>query len=215
MLRHLTVAGRVRIGTCADPAEAALVKSAFAAFELDAVIAAEHHASLLGAVGSSFLSLDIWVDGDDAEEAAALLRDLRNHGAPRGEPTDLAEAAPAPALPDDTGADAANAPDPDDADDPDGDVRLRTVRRRRASVALLVGCFITFGTAHMSIGAWRRGLGLAALEVFGFWQIMHHGGFGPLTVVAAIVGDLIGTLALVRAANRPALPAARVRRLDR
>jgi hypothetical protein len=205
------VAGRVRIGTCADPAEAALVKSAFAAFEIDVVIAAEHHASLLGAVGSSFLSLDIWVDGDDAEEAAALLRDLRNHGVPRGEPTDLVAAAPAPATP---GEDGEDADDADDASETD-DVRLRTLRRRRASVAVLVGCFITFGTAHMAIGAWRRGLGLAALEVFGFWQIMHHGGFGPLTVVAAIVGDLIGTLALVRAASRPALPAARVRRLDR
>lgn len=211
MLRHLTVAGRVRIGTCADPAEAALVKSAFAAFEIDVVIAAEHHASLLGAVGSNFLSLDIWVDGDDAEEAAALLRDLRSHGTPRAEATGLVEADPTPPAAADRDADDTD--DTDDADDTDDDVRLRTLRRRRASVALLVGCFITFGTAHMTVGAWRRGLGLAALEVFGFWQIMHLGGFGPLTVVAAIVGDLIGTLALVRAANRPALPAARVRRL--
>jgi hypothetical protein len=196
------VAGRVRIGTCADPAEAALVKSAFAAFEIDLVIAAEHHASLLGAVGSNFLSLDIWVDGDDAEEAAALLRDLRSRGAPHAEASGLVETDPASSAP------------ADDADDADDEVRLRTLRRRRASVALLVGCFITFGTAHMTVGAWRRGLGLAALEVFGFWQIMHLGGFGPITVVAAIVGDLVGTLALVRAANRPALPAARVRRPD-
>lgn len=183
------------------------MKSAFGAFEIDVVIAAEHHASLLGAVGSNFLSLDIWVDADDAEEAAALLRDLRTSGSARADATGLVEAGADPV--------PAAAGDDDLDDDLDGDVRLRTVRRRRASVALLVGCFITFGTAHMTVGAWRRGLGLAALEVFGFWQIMHLGGLGPITVVAAIVGDLVGTLALIRAANRPALPAARVRRPGR
>lgn len=48
---------------------------------IGAVIGAEHHASLLGPLGSAFLSLDITVAEDDAEEAVALLRDLRERSA--------------------------------------------------------------------------------------------------------------------------------------
>src|SRR5215831_13046420 len=77
----LRVSRRLRIGTCADTADAALVRSVFAARGIPVVIGAEHHASLLGPIGSSFLSLDIWVAEEDAEDAAALLRDLREHPA--------------------------------------------------------------------------------------------------------------------------------------
>src|SRR4051812_12815132 len=80
MLRTGSVSGRVRIGTCANPADAALIRSVFAARGVGVVIGAEHHASLLGPIGGSFLSLDIWVARDEAEEAAALLRDLREGG---------------------------------------------------------------------------------------------------------------------------------------
>ena len=71
------MSGRVRIGTCSNPADAALVRSVFDAHEIGVVIGAEHHASLLGPVGGAFLSLDVWVAEADAEEAAALLHDLR------------------------------------------------------------------------------------------------------------------------------------------
>jgi hypothetical protein len=216
------VSDRVRIGTCANPADAALVRSVFAAFGIDVLIAAEHHASLLGGVGSNFLSLDIWVDAADAEEAAALLHDLREPGGAararangtEGEAEGEGEADAAS----DAGDDAADGEPGDPADaGPDGtdlsdDVRRRTRRRQRAGVAMLLGCCLTFGAAHMVMGAWRRGIALAVLEVCGFLQIVHRGGFGPLLVVVAIVADLVGTLVMIRDAHRVQIPEARVRR---
>ncbi|HEX4419647.1 MAG TPA: hypothetical protein VH165_17155 [Kofleriaceae bacterium] len=55
------------------------MRSMLGARGITCVIGAEHHASLLGPIGSAFLSLDIWVDTADAEDAAALLRDLREN----------------------------------------------------------------------------------------------------------------------------------------
>jgi len=194
------VSGRVRIGTCANPADAAFVRSVFAARGIEVVIAAEHHASLLGSIGSNFLSLDIWVDGDDADDATALLRDLRE-----GVAGDAAgDAAADPAAP---------APDSDDDDDdgPD-DVRARTFRRRRTGVAILLGCCVTFGTAHMVTGAWRRGIALAVLEFVGLLQILRGRGLGAPLVIAAIACDVIGALLRVHMASRTSLPIARVRR---
>lgn len=197
---------RVRIGTCANPADAALVRSVFAAFGLDVLIAAEHHASLLGGVGSNFLSLDIWVDAADADEASALLRDLRENGAHDTGESDADGAGsgddPEAAGPDADGLDDVCAPD---------EVRLRTLRRRRAGVAMLLGCCVTFGSAHMVTGAWKRGFALAMLEIFGFLQIMHGGTLGSLPVIAAIVADLIGAFALIRDAHQPTIPTARLR----
>lgn len=63
----------------------------FAAHGIGAVIGAEHHAGLLGPLGGAFLSLDISVAEDDAEDAVALLRDLRERsagGAPGDEDED-------------------------------------------------------------------------------------------------------------------------------
>jgi hypothetical protein len=68
---------RVQIGTCSGPAEAALVRAAFGAHGIHVLINAEHHASMLGGLGGSFVPLHIYVDRDDAEEASALLADLR------------------------------------------------------------------------------------------------------------------------------------------
>jgi hypothetical protein len=75
---------RVRIGTCAGPAEAALVRSVFDAHGVQLLIGAEHHAAMLGGLGGAFVRLDLFVDADDAKEAAALLADLRSgaHAAP-------------------------------------------------------------------------------------------------------------------------------------
>lgn len=192
------MSGRVRIGTCANPADAAFIRSMFAARGIAVVIAAEHHASLLGAIGSSFLSLDIWVDADDAEEAAALLRDLREGDAG------------AAAAGDDTGDDTGELAG--DADDDDDDVHARTVYRRRTGLALLLACCITFGTAHMVTGAWARGVLLAAIEIFGIRALIHGHRVGALIVIATITTDLFGAMWRLRTAYRPPLPTARLRR---
>ena len=129
----------------------------FAARGIPVVIGAEHHASLLGPLGASFLSLDIWVAEEDAEEAAALLRDLREPSA-NAVSGDSANGAVADAGDaDGEHADAGESAAPE-AEDASGDsVRMQIERRRRTGLALLLGCFITFGTAHMSTRAWLRG----------------------------------------------------------
>src|SRR5688572_28240062 len=68
---------RVSVGTCGNPAEAALVRAAFGAHGIEVLINAETHANMLGGMGGAFLPLHIFVSKDDAEEAAALLADLR------------------------------------------------------------------------------------------------------------------------------------------
>lgn len=189
------MSGRVRIGTCANPADAAFVRSMFAARGIEVVIAAEHHASLLGAIGSSFLSLDIWVADADAEEACALLRDLReSDGA----------AAPADA--------EATEPAGADADDDAYDLQARTELRRRTGLAILLACFVTFGTAHMTTGAWLRGIALAAMETVGVRVLIRGDRAGALIIVAAVAADLIGALWRLHAMYRVSLPTARLRR---
>src|SRR6185295_10428438 len=126
----------------------------FAAHGIDLVVAAEHHAGLLGGLGGAFLSLDIWVADDDAEEASALLRDLRER-----DDSSAVEAAAS-----DAGATGA-APDDEPDDEPLGPLQQRIDRRRRTGVALLLGCCITFGTAHVFTGAWARGILLATIEL--------------------------------------------------
>src|SRR5262245_39573718 len=98
---------RVRIGTCSGPAEAAFVRSVFDAHELPVIINGEMHASTMGGL-AGFVRLDILVSEDDAEEAAALLHDIRagEHAVSEGDDADAEQAAPA------TGT-AAEPPDPD------------------------------------------------------------------------------------------------------
>ena len=180
----------------------------FSAHGIAVVVGAENHASLLGPLGSSFLSLDIWVDEDDSEEAVALLRDLRERDESADDEDD-----------DDDGSDDDSAvlDSPEHGDDgEDGrnsgasSVQLRIDRRRRTGVALLLGCFLTFGTAHMFTRAWMRGIALAALEIWGIVQLADGEELGGFAVAAAILVDLIGALWRVRVTSRHALPAARV-----
>ncbi len=184
----------------------------FAARGIPVVIGAEHHASLLGPLGASFLSLDIWVAEEDAEEAAALLRDLREPSA-NAVSGDSANGAVADAGDaDGEHADAGESAAPE-AEDASGDsVRMQIERRRRTGLALLLGCFITFGTAHMSTRAWLRGIALAGLEVAGFRYVAAGDRLGPVLVIAAIIGDVVGAVWRIRTLSSTQLPVARVRR---
>ena len=170
----------------------------FSAHGLDVVVGAEHHAGLLAGLGGGLLSLDIWVDEDDAEEATALLADLRVRD-DRGDPD----------ASDDDHDVVADPGSPED-DEPASALQHRIESRRRTGVVLLLGCFVSFGTAHMFARAWARGVALAALEIIGFIQIGAGHALGGVAVGAAILGDLAGALWRVRAAPGSALPLARV-----
>ncbi len=69
--------GRVMIGTCSGPADAALIKAAFKAHRIPVLINAEQHANMLAGLGGALTPLNIYVDSDHAEDAEALLADLR------------------------------------------------------------------------------------------------------------------------------------------
>jgi hypothetical protein len=223
------VSRRVRIGTCSGPADAALVRSVFAARGLPVVVGAEHHSSMLAGLGG-FLSLDIWVDEADAEEAHALLHDLRSSDASNDGACEVDDGAcevddgacevddGACEVDDgEAAADGESAAEPDDAGDaialgPSGTAFQQQLdRRRRTGLALLLGCCITFGTAHMSTGAWSRGIALAALELVGILRIGAGDAVGCLAIAAAVAFDLLGALWRIWSASSTALPVARLR----
>jgi hypothetical protein len=204
---------RVRIGTCSGPADAAFVRSVFAARGIAVVVGAEHHSGMLAGLGGGFLSLDIWVDEADSEEAQALLRDLRDGDACVTD-DDVGElAADQTDGPiDGSGSDHTHGT-PDDVDHAiDTTFHHRLDRRRRTGIALLLGCCITFGTAHMFTGAWSRGIALAALELIGILRVGGGHPLGSLAIAAAVAFDLIGAISRIWSASDRALPVARLRR---
>lgn len=202
---------RVKIGTCSGPAEAAFVRSVFNAHDLPVLINGEMHAAAMGGL-AGFVPLNILVDEDDAEDATALLRDIRQgeHGVADGdEPHDDVHAASeGKALPDDpdrdehadaagvwnSQADAAASKAP-----PAAPVFTPTTgfdtRRRRTGAVLLLAVLLGFGSAHMSTGAWGRGIALAALTVAAL-MIVGIGDFhlGGWILFAARFADMFGAL---------------------
>jgi hypothetical protein len=201
----------------------------FAARGIHAVVGAEHHANLLGPIAGGFLSLDIWVDRDEAEDAAALLRDLRESQR-RGDPDpyrkaivdihgkvmtcDTGDDAAEHGLSDDdaTGYDASDDDAADDAVSAGPGLPARIERRRRTGLVLLLGCCFTFGTGHAAAGALSRGIALAAIEVLGLLQLWAGLAIGLGLVVAAVVADLVGALWIIHRGAPATLPPARIHR---
>lgn len=200
------MSGRVRIGTCSGPADAALIRSVFAARGLHVVIGAEHHGGMFAGLGA-FLSLDIWVAAEDAEDATELLQDLRESDASEPSPGDDEEGDDAP----DPAGDA-----PAEAGDPAAmaaalSIEQRSLLRRNTAYVLLLGGVFGFGTAHLFTGAWGRGFFLAALQIAGFVSAISGSSMGLAVLAAARFVDLFGALWRVRTAPTTALPVARIR----
>jgi len=166
---------RVRIGTCSGPAEAALVRAAFEAHDIPVVINAEQHASMLGGLGGGLVPLHIDVPEDKAEEAVALLQELR-------------------------GDEAAEIPDePDDPAESMADVVARVQRRRNTGIVVALALCISFGTAHMYTRAWKRGVALALLELLSIRMMFESRQLGGGLLLGCIAIDLVGALIRVRA----------------
>ena len=180
--------GRVRVATCSDAAEAAMVRAILDAHDIDVVIAGEHNASVLVGLAGSYVSLDVYVDAEDGERAAELIQSLRE-GEGVDEPPD----------------------DDDEAEGPDPGVAIEA--RKRTGVVVVLALCVTFGTAHLYTRAWMRGITLAAIEVVGLAQISEHPALGAAMIGGALLGDLVGALARVRRRRPepPALPVARLR----
>ncbi len=198
----------VRVATCHDPAEATMIRTVLSAHGIDAMIPGEASASL-GTAAVGFIT-HVFVDAEDAEDAAALIHELREGPAP---------GADGPGDADDGTADGDGAEGPtaeEGAADADGDgAEVALVAGRRVPLVAVVVLAMTpgFGAAHMATGAWKRGLALAAVELVGARHAVAGDRLGVVLIVLAVVADPIGGVVRVRARRRreaPALPEARI-----
>lgn len=176
---------RVRIGTCHGPTDASLVRSMLAAHDIQSVVSGEQHANLLGGLGGGFIQMDIWVAADDAEQAAALIRELR-----AGDHADFA--------------------DDDEPDDAPAFVE-EIEKRRHLGVVLLLAFCVTFGTAHMYLGAWAIGVLLAITELAALTQLGDSPELGVSILLGTIAFDALGAIRRVRRLGKVELPRARAR----
>lgn len=193
-------AQRVRIGQCRDVAEAAVVRAALTAHGIGVFIAGEHRALVAG-LAMDVIGLDVWVDRDDAEEAAALIAELREGGAAALADDEIPADDTAPRADDET---------PGGAVVRSGDDTLtRLGRTRRTIAAVMVGLFLQHGTAHLSTRAWKRGIALGAVQIVG-WMHLAAGNVvqGSVMVIGAVASDVIGALIEIARTSRPAASAA-------
>lgn len=163
-----------------------MIRSMLSAHGIEAMIPGGGAQAGVAAVG--FVT-HVFVDPEDAEQAAALIAELRTSGPP-GEDDD---------------EDAA--PGDDEEVAPAAELNVTLERRTRGGAVVLLAVMIQFGTGHMSTGAWKRGFALAALEIFGIRMLWTGERFGTVIVVGAVVLDLVG--AVIRTYRR-ASPASRL-----
>jgi hypothetical protein len=192
----------VRVATCYDQAESALIRAVLSAHGIVAIIPGDG-VPHMGLGGVAFHTA-VFVREDQADQATALITEMREGRSDE----DAGE--------DDAADDADNADDADDADEQSlatSDVAVVVKRRARMVVTLMLALMLTFGTGHMSTGAWKRGIALGAVEAVGIQHLAAGHRWGIVLVLGAVLVDLVGALARVRKLGAPStLPTARVRR---
>lgn len=181
---------KLRVATCRDGAEAALVRAILRGHGIHAHVAGEHHASMMGGLAGALVPLHVWVDAEDAEPAAELIRSMREDEV-EAEPTEL-----------DPELDG----DLEDAVDPRRAIEVR----RQTGIVLLLSCVVTLGTGHVYAGAWARGLVLAAIEIYGFTVVSEDPRLGFVLIAGAVVLDAIGATLRVRQRDADPVPRARL-----
>jgi hypothetical protein len=176
---------RVRIGQAANPAEATLLRSLFDAHGIAVAINGEQHAAMLGGLGGGFISLYISVDAADAERARELLVEFQTSAQPEV-----------------------------DEDDDGEDVSIKLERRKRIGIAVMLSVFITFGTAHLSAGAYKRALAIALGEIWLIRQMVVHPGNKLYVVlfVAVLLFDLIDAIRIINRNFAQRIPTAQLRK---
>ena len=199
----MSESNRVRIATCRDSAEAAVIRAALSGNDIHVFIYGESSAQMFG-LGASAISLDVWVDRDEVEEALALIRELREGGGAQ-----LAD----DEIPVDDTAEREEDPTDDSAIvAPVDDTLTRLGTRNRVVLAVLIGLFLGHGTAHMSARAWKRGFALAAVQVAGWIQLgKGNVRLGVAVVLATMAMDVLGALMEI-AQTSTNLPVATLRR---
>lgn len=198
----------VSVAMCHSPAEAMMIQAMLSARGIHAIIPGASAASLTAA--ATAFSSRVLVDEADAEEASALIAELRD---------EAASAAPG------EGEGEGEGGDEDDQSEARQEERaleanldaqaVRTLRKRMIIASLCLSLMITMGAGHLLQRAWGRAFALIGLEVVGLrYLFAGHHRTGAALFVIAIVLDAIGsaTLAARRfsVAARPALPSAKL-----
>lgn len=198
----------VSVAMCHSPAEAMMIQAMLSARGIHAIIPGASAASLTAA--ATAFSSRVLVDEADAEEASALIAELRD---------EAASAAPG------EGEGEGEGGDEDDQSEARQEERaleanldaqaVRTLRKRMIIASLCLSLMITMGAGHLLQRAWGRAFALIGLEVVGLrYLFASHHRTGAALFVIAIVLDAIGsaTLAARRfsVAARPALPSAKL-----
>jgi len=183
---------KLQVATCRDGAEAALIRALLDGHGIHAHVAGEHHASMLGGLAGPLIPLHVWVDAEDAEPAAELIRSMRDDEFVPDEDDQL------------DALDAELDGELEDAVDP----RRAIEQRKRTGIVLLLSCVVTFGTGHLYVGAWPRAFALAGLEAYGFYRLADAPTLGVAMIAGAVVLDVVGAMLHVR--RDPPLPRARL-----
>ncbi|HUQ05236.1 MAG TPA: DUF2007 domain-containing protein [Kofleriaceae bacterium] len=186
----------VRIATCRDSAEVAVLRSVLEAHGIHPIIPGEVVGSM--APHLTAFAIPVFVHVDDVVEAQRLIADIRASSPVKEDDADNAD---------------------EDGDDVESlaasNVAVRIQRRARTGVTVMLALFLGFGTGHMSTGAWKRGIALAAVEIVGIRHLAAGSRWGLALVALAILCDLVGSImrVRVRAHGAPAkLPIATLKR---
>lgn len=111
--------------------------------------------------------------------------------------------------------DSPGAEDAADANDEYAQLEFRLARRRDTLIAVVLALILTFGTAHMFARAWKRGFGLAGIEVVGFALLFRDalGEIGAFIIIGCMALDALGAVQRIRSRQpAPGLPPMRVHR---
>ena len=167
-------------------------------------ISGENHAAMVG-LGASAITQAVWVPREDAEAASALITEMREGGVTALADDEVPE--------DDTAERDETLTDDGAVVTPAQDTLGSLGKRKRIILAVLVGCFLGHGTAHMSARAWKRGFLLAGLQIYG-WVMLASGKrhLGVAIVLATMAMDVLGAIIEIAQSSPASLPTARVQR---
>lgn len=164
----------VCIGEARNSVEASLIKTFLNDNGIFCYIQGEGHRSQLGVIGQ-YIALNVHVKSDQAKEASVLLNQIFDQRSKTLEERD-------------------NPVSSDIVDE-------HAPRKKRIGVVLLLTFCVTFGTAHLYVGAFGRFLCLACFETIGVFLILgkvEKGiSVGIILIICAVVLDCVGAVTII------------------
>lgn len=184
----------VSVGECFGMGEAMMIEATLKARGIHAIIPGLSSGTT--AYYSGFTS-QILVNEDQAEEARAIVVELRESQQASSDTDDSAEAEE---------AEGSARHEPPDLP------RSSTDVRRWRFVTMLVSLTVTFGLGHLVNRAWLRGMMLAGVEALGFYYRSYgQSKAASALIIGAIAYDVIGGFLIARG-GRPTSPKAQLPR---